>query len=71
MRHVVFAGIAETRIERRRDGVIAGMREAAAEILDVLVHAEDFLHHQHHRRVRLAGRPRAIGRDLAVADGER
>ena len=37
--------------ERRRDGVVAGIGEAAGDVLDVLVDAERLLDDDHRRRV--------------------
>ena len=44
-----------------RDGEVADLRKPPANVADVLVHAEDLLHHQHHRE-RAAGRPAWRGR---------
>ena len=52
----------------RRDGDRAALRETTADIADVLVHAEDLLHHQHHRQLRAARRPRVVRRQRAIRD---
>ena len=54
--------------EFRRDGDRAALRETTADIADVLVHAEDLLHHQHHRQLRTTRRPRVVRRQRAVRD---
>jgi len=52
-----------------RNGKVTQPGEAAGHVGDVLVHAEDFRNHQHHRQVTLAGRRRAVGRHLEIAHG--
>ena len=54
--------------EFRRDGDRAALRETTADIADVLVHAEDLLHDQHHRQLRATRRPRVVRRQRAVRD---
>ncbi|MGC4003880.1 MAG: hypothetical protein QM811_12440 [Pirellulales bacterium] len=54
----------------RRDGQVALLGETAADVLDVLVHAEDFLHDQHDRKLaRFVGHG-AVGRNFAVGGGD-
>ncbi len=61
--------IALPRIEVGCDREVTELGQTAAHVLDVLVHAEDLLHHQHRRQSGLAGRLRVIARDFAVAGG--
>lgn len=56
-------------VEFRRDGVIAGLGQTAAEILDMLMDAEDFMHDQDDRGVTSLGRHGAVGRDRPVGHG--
>ena len=63
---VYFGRIALARVEFRRDGEVTGLGDAPADVLDVLVHAEDFLHDQHDREIAARRRHRAVGRHLAV-----
>ena len=57
----VGLGIALAEVEFRRDGVVAGLGEAAAHVGDVGVHAEDLLHHQDGAEALAARRHGAIG----------
>src|SRR5277367_1466651 len=50
-----------------RDRVIAELGPAPTDILDVLVHAENLVDHQHGRKLSAAVRHRAIGGDVDVA----
>ncbi len=60
--------IALPRVKRRRHGEVAEFGEPAADILDVLMDAEDLLHDQHGRERPAARRHGAIGGDAAVGD---
>jgi hypothetical protein len=62
--------IALARVHLRRDGQITGFGQAAADIFDVFVDAEDFLHDEHRREVLSLRGHRAVGRNLAVFDGD-
>ena len=53
-----------------RDGQVAGVREAARDVRDVLVHAKDLRHHEHHRQPLAAGRLGAVGGHREAADGD-
>ena len=54
------------RVKLRRHGQVAQLREPAADVFDVLVHAEDFLDDQHHRK-RFSGlRHGAVDRDVPI-----
>ena len=44
--------------------------ETSANIFDVLMHAENFLHNQNGAKIRLASRGCAVRRDGAVGDGD-
>ena len=57
-------------VEGRGHGEIARLGEAAADVLDVLVDAEDLLHDQHGRVRAGALRPGIVGRHVAVAHGD-
>src|ERR1039458_3641127 len=61
--------VALTRIEVGRDCEVAPLREAEADILDVLVDAEDFMHHEDRREGPARGGHRAIGGNFAALDG--
>ena len=63
LRDVALAGV-----ELGRDGQVAELGEPAAEVLDVLVDAEDLLHHQDDRERPPARGHRPVGGDLAVGD---
>jgi len=63
-----FRRVALAGIEFRRDREIARFGEAPAQILDVLVDAEDFLNDEHGRERPALVRHRPVGRDLAVLD---
>ncbi len=63
LRDVALAGI-----EFRGDGAVPQLGEAPANVLDVLVHAEDFLHDQHDREILARGGHRAIRGNLTVGD---
>jgi hypothetical protein len=58
--------IALPRIHLRCDGHVAELREPPAHIFDVLMHAENLLHHQHHGEWPPFVRHGAVGRDLLV-----
>src|SRR5690606_10991343 len=62
--HVALAGI-----ELGRDGQVAELGEAAADILDVLVNAEDLLHHHDSGEGAALGRHGPVGRDVVVGYG--
>ena len=66
----VLGRIALPCIQLGRDREVTRLRKATADILDVLVHAEDLLHHQHGRQPSLAGRCGAVGGHLAVRCGD-
>ena len=51
-----------------RDGEVAELGEPAADVLDVLVDAEDLLDDQDDRERPALGRHRPVGGDLAVRD---
>ena len=51
-------------------GAVAELGEPAAHVLDVLVHAEDFLHHQDQRTLVAAGRQGTIGGNRSSRGGE-
>ncbi|MNP50309.1 hypothetical protein D3C76_1445680 [compost metagenome] len=53
----VLSGIALAEIEFWSDGQITLLRQAAAQILNMFMHAKDFLHHQHNWE-----RPLVMGR---------
>src|SRR5262245_2862935 len=55
--------IALTRIKFGSDRIISGLCQTTAEILDVLVHAEDLLDHEYGRERSALRRHHAIGRD--------
>ena len=61
--------VALARVEIGRDRHVARLGEAARDVLDVLVHAEDFLHHEDDRKALPAGGPRMVGRHLPVLHG--
>ena len=65
----VALGIALAEIELGRDGVVAGLGEAPAEVGDVGVHAEDLLHHQDGAEALAGRRHGAIGRHLLAVLG--
>jgi uncharacterized membrane protein len=60
------ARVALAREQFRRDREVAELGEAADDVLDVLVHAEDLLHHEHHRKPPARRRHGAVGRDFPV-----
>ena len=65
LRHVALAGV-----QLGGDGQVAELGEPAADVLDVLVDAEDFLHDQHDRERPALRRHRPVGGHLAVLDGD-
>ncbi len=65
LRDVALAGV-----HLGGDGEVAELGEPAADVLDVLVDAEDLLDDEDHGQVRAAGRHGAVGGDLAVGDGD-
>ena len=56
-----LARVAVTGEEFGRDGKVTFLRQPAADIGDVLMHAEDLGDHQHHRQGRLPGRHGTVG----------
>ena len=70
LKSAMLRDVALAREQLGRDGEIAELGEAPADVLDVLVHAEDLVHDQHDRRLALAlGGDRAIARNRTVAVG--
>lgn len=63
----VLRCIALANVEVRRNRQITELRESTADVGDVLVHAEDFVHDHDHRQMRLAFRLRAVGGHERVA----
>ena len=63
------AEAAVARVHLGGGGVVAQLGEAAAHVSSVLVHAEDLWHHQQHRVLARRGGYRAVGRNLAVSQG--
>src|SRR6478735_5912763 len=63
------SGTLETMSLIRRDGVVAGLGEAAADVGDVRVHAEDFLHHQDGAEAGARRRHGAIGHHVLAVLG--
>ena len=61
LRHVSLSSV-----ELGRDGQVAELGEAPADVLDVFVDAEDLLHHQDDRERPRAGRQCPVSGDLAV-----
>ena len=64
--HLELRDIALSRVHFGRDGEVAELGEAPADVFDVLVHAEDFLHNKHDRKLLALGGHRAIGRNRTV-----
>ena len=60
--------VALARVELRRDRHVADLGEPPADVLDVLVHAEDLLHDEDERERPALRRHGAVGGDLAVLD---
>ena len=67
--HIGHLGdIALAGIEGRGDGEIAGLGQAPADVLDMLMDAEDLLHHEDRGEGAALGGHGAVARDLAVGD---
>jgi hypothetical protein len=64
---VVARRVALARVQLRRHREITRLGKAAAHVADVLVYAEDLLHHQDGGYVGRACRPREVRGDLPVA----
>ncbi|KAG1393354.1 hypothetical protein G6F59_014383 [Rhizopus arrhizus] len=62
-------GIALALVEVGGHRQVAGLGDPAADVLDVLVHAEDLLHDQHDGQVAAAFRRGVIGGDGAIGHG--
>ena len=62
-RHVSLAGI-----QFRGDSEVSQLGQPAADVFDVLVNAEDLLHHQHDRKGPARRGHRPISRHLAIFD---
>ena len=62
--------VASTDEEGWGHGHIAQLGKPAADILDVVVDAENLRHHQHDRKTPLAGRPRQISWNRPVGGGQ-
>ncbi len=58
--------IALASVQLRRDRQVTGLRQSPAEVLDVFMHAEDFLHDEDRRQVLPAGGRARYAGDLAV-----
>jgi hypothetical protein len=65
LRHVAVAGV-----QLGGDREVAELGEPAADVLDVLVDAEDLLHDEHGRERPAFVRGGPVGRDGAVLDGD-
>ena len=63
---VILARIALAGEQFGGDGAVADLGQPPADVLDVFMHAEDLGDDQHHRRLVLARRRRAVGDHLAV-----
>jgi hypothetical protein len=60
--------VALTHVELGGDGEMAELGEAPADVADVLVDAEDLLHHEHHREGTAGRRLGPVGGDHPVGD---
>ena len=61
--------IALPRVKFGSNGHVTQLGQPAADVLDVLVNAEDLLDHQNNRKRPAGRRHRAVGRNLAVGHG--